>query len=72
MAQNDEAEIHATIEKQYGIDTRSLEFRTVSDQRKALEIDVNRIRSYPLLRDGVSVGGAIYNVSTGTLELVDC
>ena len=72
MAQNDEAEIHATIEKQYGVDTRSLEFRTVSDQRKALEIDVNRIRSYPLLRDGVSVGGAIYNVSTGTLELVDC
>ncbi|MCX6434670.1 MAG: carbonic anhydrase [Actinobacteria bacterium] len=72
MAQNDEAEIHATIEKQYGIDTRSLEFRTVSDQRKALEIDVNRIRSYPLLRDGVSVGGAIYNVSTGTLELCDC
>lgn len=72
MAQSEEAEIHATIEKQYGVNTRSLEFRTVSNQRQALEIDVNRIRSYPLLRDGVSVAGAIYNVSTGTLELVDC
>ena len=72
MAQSEEAEIHATIEKQYGVNTRSLEFRTVSNQHQALEIDVNRIRSYPLLRDGVSVAGAIYNVSTGTLELVDC
>ncbi len=72
MAQSEEAEIHAIIEKQFGVDTRGLEFRTVLDQRKALETDVNRIRSYPLLRKGVSVGGAIYNVSTGTLELVDC
>lgn len=72
MAQSEEAEIHATIEEQFGVDTRGLEFRTVLDQRKALETDVNRIRSYPLLRKGVSVGGAIYNVSTGTLELVDC
>ena len=72
MAQSEEAEIHATIEKQYGVNTRSLEFRTVSNQHQALEIDVNRIRSYPLLRDGVSVAGAMYNVSTGTLVLVDC
>ena len=72
MARDDEATIHATIEEQFGVDTRSLEFQTVSDQRAALEIDVNRIRQYPLLQRGVSVAGAIYNVSTGKLEPVDC
>jgi carbonic anhydrase len=72
MARDDEATIHATIEEQFGVDTRSLEFQTVSDQRAALEIDVNRIRQYPLLQRGVSVVGAIYNVSTGKLEFVDC
>ena len=72
MASADEATIHATIKDQYGVDTRSLEFRTVSDQRAALAVDVTRIRTYPLLQKGVSVAGAIYNVSTGQLEPVDC
>ena len=72
MASADEATIHSTIEEQFGVNTRSLEFRTVSDQRAALAIDVTRIRSYPLLQKGVSVAGAIYNVSSGQLEPVDC
>lgn len=72
MAESEEADIHATIADQYGVDTRSLEFRTVSNQREALIIDVTRIRSYPLLPDGVTVGGAIYNVATGALKSVDC
>jgi carbonic anhydrase len=72
MASADEATIHATIQDQFGVDTRSLEFRTVSDQRAALEIDVTRIRTYPLLQKGVSVAGALYNVSTGQLEPIDC
>lgn len=72
MAQSEEADIHATIAEEFGVDTRSLEFRTVSDQRKALITDVTRIRSYPLLRKGVTVGGAIYNVTTGALEPLDC
>lgn len=72
MAESEEADIHATIADQYGVDTRSLEFRTVSNQREALITDVIRIRSYPLLPDGVTVGGAIYNVATGALESVGC
>lgn len=72
MAQSEEADIHSTIADQYGVDTRSLEFRTVSDQKSALITDVTRIRSYPLLRKGVIVGGAIYNVTTGALEPLDC
>ena len=72
MAIADEASIHATIQEQFGVDTSSLEFRTVSNQREALTEDVARIRSYPLLQKGVSVAGAIYNVSTGKLEPVNC
>jgi carbonic anhydrase len=72
MAISDEASIHTTIREQFGVDTSSLEFRTVADQRAALAEDVARIRSYPLLQKGVSVAGAIYNVSTGQLEPVDC
>ena len=72
MAISDEASIHTMINDQFGVDTSSLEFRTVSNQREALAEDVARIRSYPLLQKGVSVAGAIYNVSTGQLEPVDC
>ena len=72
MAISDEASIHTTIREQFGVDTSSLEFRTVADQRAALAEDVARIRNYPLLQKGVSVAGAIYNVSTGQLEPVDC
>jgi carbonic anhydrase len=49
-----------------------MEFRTVKDQEAALAIDVERVRSYPLLRDGVIVGGAIYDVKTGTITPIDC
>jgi carbonic anhydrase len=72
MAISDESSIHATIKDQFGVDTSSLEFRTVSNQREALAEDVARIRSYPLIQKGVSVAGAIYNVSTGQLEPIDC
>jgi carbonic anhydrase len=72
MARGDEADIHALIEEKFGVDTRALEFRTTNDQKGALAIDVNRIRAYPLLRDGVTVAGAIYNVKTGTILPVDC
>jgi carbonic anhydrase len=72
MANSDEAEIHSEILNEFGIDTRSLEFRTVSDQIAALRIDVTRVRSYPLLRDGVVVAGAVYDVKTGELKQIDC
>ncbi len=72
MAGGEESDIHEFIDAQFGVDTRSLEFRTVSDQSKALAIDVQRVRSYPLLREGVEVGGAIYDVATGKITPVDC
>ena len=72
MAMGDEADIHALIQKEHGVDTRSLEFRTVTDQTKALITDVNRVRSYPLLNKGVIVGGAIYDVANGKITPIDC
>jgi len=72
MATTDESSIHATIRDQFGVDTSSLEFRAVSNQREALTEDVARIRAYPLLQKGVSVAGAIYDVSTGQIEPIDC
>jgi carbonic anhydrase len=72
MARGDEADIHELIDEKFGVDTRSLEFRTTRDQKAALAVDVNRIRAYPLLRKGVTVAGAIYDVKTGTIQPVDC
>jgi carbonic anhydrase len=67
MASATESEIHELISSEHGVDTRSVEFRTVRDQVAALETDVMRIRTYPLLAQGVTVGGAIYDVHTGLL-----
>jgi carbonic anhydrase len=72
MAQGSESDIHALLEKDFGVDTRSLEFKTTTDQIGALTTDVTRVRSYPYLREGITVGGAIYDVKTGTIKPVDC
>ena len=72
MASRSEPEIHELIDTKFNIDTRSLEFKTTNDQIGALKTDVTRVRSYPLLREGVQVGGAVYDVKTGTITPVDC
>ena len=72
MANNNEAEIHAMIDKQHGVDTRSIEFRTVDDQRAALISDVRSIRNFSILPKDLVVVGAIYDVATGLLNTVDC
>ena len=72
MAKSEEQEIHQLIDDEFGVDTRSLEFRTVTDQKRALAVDVQRVRSYPLIRKGVSVAGAIYDVSNGSITPIDC
>ncbi len=67
MASGTESEVHNAIEAISGINTRSIEIRTVSDQAAALEIDVLRIRSFPFLPKGIEVVGAIYDVKSGKL-----
>jgi len=64
-------EVHDLIRDQYGVDTRSLEFHTDNDQLGALRHDLERVRHHPLLPDGLPVAGALYDVDTGKLEIVD-
>ena len=66
---NDEA-VHAAIAERAGLDTRSLDFRTIDDQRETLLDDVQKVRSSPYLPADLAVVGCIYDVNTGQLEVV--
>ena len=70
MASGTEEQIHTTILERSGIDTRSVEIRTVSDQISALKSDLVRIEKFPLLPKNIEVIGAIYNVKTGELKKI--
>ena len=67
MASADESEVHAEILRVSGIDSRGIEIRTVTDQLAALQTDVTRVRSFPLLARNVDVAGAIFDVHSGIL-----
>ena len=70
MASGSEEQIHKAIFEKSGIDTRSVEIRTVSDQISALKSDLVRIEKFPLLPKNIEVIGAIYNVKTGELKKI--
>ena len=59
MASGTEDEIHAAIKERSGVDTRGIEIRTVKDQVAALNADLVRIKSFPLLPKDLSVTGGI-------------
>jgi carbonic anhydrase len=67
MASGTEPEIHEAIYEASGVDTRSIEIRTIRDQEAALLTDVLRIRAFPLLPKELVVAGALYDVTTGQL-----
>lgn len=71
MASGEEADVHALIAERFGVDTRSVEIRTVTDQVSALITDVVRVRAFPLLPSDLIVGGAIFDVATGLLTPMD-
>ena len=71
MAGGSESQIHSAILAEHGIDTRSVEFRTVDDQELALRTDLVRIRSHPLLPAGLVVGGVIFDVHTGAIRPIE-
>ena len=70
MATVTDDEVHAAIREGAGIDTRSLEFRTMDDQEATLADDVQRIRSSPYLPAGLPVLGCRYDVATGRVDVV--
>ncbi|MEZ5186149.1 MAG: carbonic anhydrase [Candidatus Nanopelagicales bacterium] len=71
MAKSTEAEVHQSILDSTGVDTRSLEFRTIDDPLETLKSDVQRIRSYPYMPGNVVVAGGMYDVHTGKLTIYD-
>ncbi len=68
MASGTEDEIHAAIKERSGVDTRGIEIRTVKDQLAALNADLVRIKSFPLLPKELAVTGGIYDVKSGKLN----
>ncbi len=70
MAKVDDEQVHSAIAEQAGLDTRSLEFRTIDDQQQTLRGDVQRVRSSPYLPRGLPVAGCVYDVGTGRVEVV--
>jgi carbonic anhydrase len=71
MSKSTDAEVHDLIESKYDVNTRSLEFKTVSDQREALKHDLTRIKASPYLPGDLTVGGALYDVHTGRITPID-
>jgi carbonic anhydrase len=67
MASATDDQVHAEIAALSGINTRSLEFRTMSDQQAAVCLDVDRVRSSPYLKAGTQCAGFMYDVETGRL-----
>ncbi len=63
-------EVHEAIRADAGLDTRSLEFGAISDQRAVLAHDVQRVRSSPYLPDGLPVLGCVYDLDTGRVNIL--
>ena len=51
-----------------GTDASWQRFSVVEDQVAALQQDVRRVTSHPLIPDSVKVGGFLYDVDTGLLD----
>jgi carbonic anhydrase len=70
MTKVTEDEIHTTIAATSGLDTRSLEFGVITDQRAVLARDVQRVRSSPYLPAELAVVGCVYDLATGGLDVL--
>jgi carbonic anhydrase len=67
MSASSEPELRRRITESAGIDAAWQMFSVVTDQLAALEEDVQKVRTHPLIPDTVAVGGFVYDVDTGLL-----
>ena len=67
MASHTEEELRERVGESAGQDASWQPFRVVEDQVAALEEDVAKVRTHPLIPDRVAVGGFLYDVDTGLL-----
>ncbi len=68
MASATEAELRQRVSESAGVDASWQHFGVVADQLAALEEDVAKVRSHPLIPQDVLVGGFVYDVDTGLLD----
>jgi len=68
MTASTQEELRERVARSAGQDVSWQQFGVVDDQLAALQEDVARIRSHPLIPDTVQVGGFLYDVDTGRLE----
>ena len=69
MSKVTDEQVHADILAGSGLDTRSLDFGTVSDQAAVQGRDVRKIRSSPYLPAELAVIGCVYDIRTGGLSI---
>ena len=69
MSKVTDEQVHADILAGSGVDTRSLDFGTIADQRAVLARDVRRVRSSPYLPSDLAVIGCVYDLRTGALSV---
>jgi len=69
MSKVTDEQVHAAILASSGVDTRSLDFNTIADQRAVLAGDVLKIRSSPYLPADLAVIGCVYDIETGELRV---
>jgi carbonic anhydrase len=63
-----EAELRSRIGEAVGTDASWQRFHVIPDQVAALDEDVRKVRSHPLIPDSVKVGGFLYDVDSGLLD----
>jgi len=61
-------ELRERVGRSAGLDATWQPFNVVEDQRGALEDDVRKVRTHPLIPETVAVGGFLYDVDTGLLD----
>jgi carbonic anhydrase len=70
MTEATDDELRVDVGARAGHSADDWEFLAVPDQRGALADDLAKVRACPLIPETVEVGGFIYDVDTGRLELV--
>jgi carbonic anhydrase len=70
MASSTEQQMRERLAEHTGQDTSWLTIGMIENQRAALNADVRRVLSHPLIPQAVQVGAFVYDVDTGLLEQV--
>jgi carbonic anhydrase len=63
-------QLQSKVRKELGADASAMDFRPFADLKQSVVDDVTFLRESPLLLEGVSVRGFVYDVHTGRLSEV--